>query len=145
MSLKAFKVLGVAGAVVAAAAALVAVVSGGCTSCIETVSGACVPMKCHWAMIAVALIEVIAASDFLGLAFVKCKIGRRWLAAACALCQVLAVACLYGLIGLCGAVEMHCHATALAVSILAAISVVLCIVAAAKADPNAANMPKRGL
>lgn len=145
MSLKAFKILGGAGAIVAVAAALVAVFSGGCPSCIETASGACVPMKCHWAMIAVALIEVIAAFDYLGLAFVKCKIGRRWLAAACALCQVLAVVCLYGLIGLCGADEMHCHATALAVSILAAISVVLCIVAAVKADPKAANLPKRGL
>lgn len=145
MSLKAFKILGVAGAVVAATAALVAAFSGGCTSCIETASGVCVPMKCHWAMIAVTLIEVVAAFDFLGLAFVKCKIGRRWLAAACALCQVLAVVCLYGLIGLCGAAEMHCHATALAVSVLAAISVVLCIVAAAKADPKAASLPKRGL
>ena len=145
MSLKAFKILGGAGAIVAVAAALVAVFSGGCPSCIETASGACVPMQCHWAMIAVALIEVIAAFDYLGLAFVKCKIGRRWLAAACALCQVLAVVCLYGLIGLCGADEMHCHATALAVSILAPISVVLCIVAAVKADPKAANLPKRGL
>ena len=145
MSLKAFKVLGNVGAAVAVAAALVAVVSGGCPSCVETASGACVPMKCHWAMIAAALIEAIAAFVFLGLAFVKCKIGRRWLAAACALCQACAVACMYGLIGLCGAAEMHCHATALAVSVLAAISVVLCIVAAAKADPNAANLPKRGL
>ena len=41
--------------------------------------------------------------------------------------------------------EMHCHQTAMGVSVLAAVSVVLCIVAAVKADPNAANLPKRGL
>lgn len=145
MSLKAFKILGVVGALVAAAAALVAAISGGCTSCVEMASGACSPMKCHWAMIAAALIEALAAFDFLGLAFVKCKIGRRWLAAGCALAQALAVACMYGFIGLCGGAEMHCHATATAVSVLAAVSVVLCVIAAVKADPKAANLPKRGL
>lgn len=145
MSLKAFKVLGVAGAAVALAAALVAAISGGCASCVEMASGACSPMKCHWAMIAVALIEALAAFDFLGLAFVKCKIGRRWLAVGCALGQILALACMYGLIGLCGSAEMHCHQTAMGVSVLAAVSVVLCIVAALKADPNAVNLPKRGL
>ncbi len=145
MSLKAFKILGVMGALVAAAAALVAIVSGGCESCVETAAGSCMPMKCHWSMIAAALIEALAAFDFLGLAFVKCKIGRRWLAAGCALGQVLAVACMYAFIGLCGGSEMHCHTTAAAVSCLAAVSVILCIVAAAKADPNVANLPKRGL
>ncbi len=145
MSLKAFKILGIAGALVAAAAALVAAISGGCSSCVEMASGACSPMKCHWAMTAAALIEALAAFDFLGLAFVKCKIGRRWLAAGCALAQVLAVACMYGFIGLCGNAEMHCHATATGVTALAAVSVALCIVAAIKADPNATSLPKRGL
>ena len=135
-----------AAAVVIAAAAVVAIAMGGCTKTIETAGGGQVPMKCHWTMIAVALVEVMGAFSALGLAFVKCKIGRRWLAVGGMLAQVLAVAVLYGpFMGLCGDAIMHCHTTAMVVAVLAAVAAVLCLVAAALADPKRAEMPKRGL
>lgn len=146
MKMSAYRVLGVAAAVVIAAAAVVAIAMGGCTKPIETAAGGQVPMKCHWTMIAVALVEVVGAFSALGLAFVKCKIGRRWLAVGGMLAQVLAVAALYGpFMGLCGDATMHCHTTAMVVAVLAAVAVVLCLVAAALADPKRAEMPKRRL
>lgn len=146
MSKTVWNAVAIAACAVAAVAALVAQVSGGCTACLETVSGACVPMKCHWTFIAVAMVEGLAAFALLGLALVKCKVGRRWLATLAIAAQVLVAAALYSpLMGLCGDASMHCHVTATYVAVLAAVVVVLAAVLFALADPKRATLPKRGL
>lgn len=142
----AYKALGVVTAIVIAAAAVVAWAMGGCTTPIETAAGGQVPMKCHWTMIAVVMVEAMGAFSALGLAFVKCKVGRRWLACGGVLAQALTLLALHtSLMGLCGDTTMHCHTTTLAVTVVAVVAVVLCVVAAALADPKRAELPKRGL
>lgn len=142
----AWKVVAGLAAAVAAVCAAVAFGMGGCDACVETVSGACMPMKCHWTYQAVVLIEVLAAFALLGLAFVKCKIGRRWLAVEGILAQVAVLVALYSpFMGLCGDTSMHCHQTALVCTILAVVVAILGVVAIAKADPKAASLPRRGL
>lgn len=146
MKLGAYRAFGVATAVVIAIGALVAWAMGGCTAQIETAAGGQVPMKCHWTMIAVTLVEAMGAFSALGLAFVKCKVGRRWLACGGLIAQALALVALHTpLMGLCGDASMHCHETALVVTVLAVVAAVLCIVAAALADPKRADLPKRGI
>lgn len=146
MKLSAYRVLGVATAAVCVVAVCLAWFLGGCTGAVETAAGGTVPMKCHWTIIAVFLIEVMAAFSTLGLAFVKCKIGRRWLACSGVLAQALVLIALYSpLMGLCGDATMHCHLSANVLAVAAAVAIVLCVVAAALADPKRADMPKRGL
>lgn len=146
MSLGKWKAFGVALACLAAVAAGVAAFKGGCPACIETVTGGCAHMKCFYAFHAVCLVEALAAAAALGLAFVKCKIGRRWLAAVCILAQACALAAMYTpLGGLCASSEMVCHSTAAIVDVLALVLCVGCIIAMVFADPARANRPKRGL
>lgn len=146
MELGKYRVLGVVCAVVIAAAAVAAQAMGGCSADIETAAGAHVPMKCHWTMIAVCLVEIMGAFSALGLAFVKCKVGRRWLAVGGILAQAFVFAALYSpLMGLCGDTSMHCHSTATVVAVIAAVATVLCVVAIALADPKRASLPKRGI
>lgn len=146
MSLKAWKVLGIAACIVALANAGVAGAMGGCTACLDTTTGGCAHMACFYTFHAVALLQVLGAIAIAGVAFVKCKVGRRWLAAACIAAQALTVICMYTPVGgLCANAEMSCHTTALAVTVLAVVICVACIVAIALADPKRAQMPKRGL
>lgn len=146
MKLGAYRALGVLTAVVIAAAAAVAWAMGGCTAQIETAAGGQVPMKCHWTMIAVVMIEALGAFMALGLALVTCKTGRRWLACGGLVAQVLVLVALHtSLMGLCGDTTMHCHTTALVVTVIAVVAAVLCAVAAALADPKRSELPKRGL
>lgn len=146
MKLSTYRILGVVAAVLLGAAAVLAWAMGGCTAPIETAAGGQVPMKCHWTLVAATLIAALGAFSALGLAFVKCKVGRRWLAAGGVIAQVLVLAVLYTpLMGLCGDVSMRCHVTAAAVAAAGAAGAVLCIVAAVLADPKRAELPKRGL
>lgn len=129
------------------AAAVAAAAMGGCDACAATTStGACVPMTCHWTMRAAVLLEALAAVATAGLAFVRCKAGRRWLAAVGFLAQSSVLAAFYTpLMGLCGNAQMHCHATATVCTVLAAVAMIACVVAAVQADPDKADLPKRGL
>lgn len=146
MKLKTWRIFACCTAAVIAAAAIAAAVMGGCSSCVETASGSCVDMACNYAVKAVACIDALGAASVLGLAFVKCKIGRRWLAGLGIASQLLAFACLYtSLFGLCANAQMQCHTTATVATVLGCVAIVLCAVAIAQADPKKASLPKRGL
>jgi FtsH-binding integral membrane protein len=146
MSMKVWKVLGLSLAAACVLAAVVAQAMGGCADCVQTAAGGCVPMKCNYTMCAVALVQVMAALCCAALAFVKCKVGRRWLAVGGMAGQALMLVSLYTpFMGLCGKPEMHCHATAHVLTAFAVAVIVGCVVACAKADPNAVAKPKRGL
>lgn len=146
MSLRAWKLLGIAACVLALANAVVAGAMGGCTACLDTTTGGCAHMACYYTFRAVTLVQVLGALAILGVAFVKCKVGRRWLAATCIVAQALTVICMYTPVGgLCANAEMTCHATATVVTVLAVAMCIACIVAIALADPHRAQLPKRGL
>lgn len=141
-----WRVLVVAGVIVAAAAAVVAGVMGGCSTCLETTSESCSAMTCVWTFHAVIPLEVVAAYAFAGLVPVRHTMGRRWLAGVTALVQVAVVVTIYTpLIGLCGNAAMWCHTTATVVTCLVVVMLVLCVVAMVKADPNPDPKPKRGI
>ena len=141
-----WKIVGIVLAVLSAAVAVVAFVMGGCTACVETAAGGCVPMKCHWTFCAVEGFAVLGTVALLGLAFTGCKVGRRWLAFGGFAAQALVLAALHtGLMGLCGDVAMHCHVTAVPCTVLAVVVAVGCVVLFALADPKRAQLPKRGL
>lgn len=146
MTKKTWRALAAAGALAAFAAAVVAVVMGGCPSCVETAAGACVPMKCTYAARAASLFEALAGACLCGLIAVQCKVGRRWLAGVSVGAQACTAAVLYTpIVGLCADAAMHCHATATACTVLGACSVALALAAFALADPQRATLPKRGL
>lgn len=146
MSLTTWKVLGGALAAVCLIAAAACLVVGGCDACVQTADGGCVPMKCHYAVRAAALVEAMAALSCAALCFVKCKVGRRWLAVSGIAGQALALVVLYTpYVGICANAAMKCHLTAHAVAVCAGIVAVGCCVALAKADPTLAALPKRGL
>lgn len=146
MSMKSYRVLAVVAAACALAAAVVALVMGGCNSCAVGTSETCVPMKCHYAFQAVALVEVMGAFCAAGLFLVKCKIGRRWLACGGVLAQMLCAILVYTpYVGICASAGMACHTTALVCVVLGTCVVVVCAALFAAADPKRAAMPKRGL
>ncbi|WP_449314513.1 DUF4418 family protein [Rubneribacter sp.] len=146
MTATAWRAMSLVATTLAAAAALAAGVSSGCAACVETAAGACVPMKCHYTFVAVCLVEALGAFGTLGLVFVKCKMGRRWLAAVGLAAHAAALALMRtGLMGLCGDTSMHCHETALLCTALAAAGALACAVLIALADPRRATLPKRGI
>ena len=146
MGKSAWSIVCVVAAVVMAAIAGVSAWLGGCPGMLELASGNSVPMKCHWAFVAdtfVAAIGIVVA--FVGM-MCKDKMGRRAIAVSYIACAIVA-ACMPTsvAIGICAMPEMHCHTTALAVWVLAAIAAVVGIVQLVKSDPAAASMPKRQL
>lgn len=146
MNAQAWKIIGAIEVVALAALAIWAAFSGGCPSPLELANGNTVPMKCVWTFKAVPLVGAVGAVSALLALVAKTKEGRRFSAVAAILAAVAAMLLptSFG-IGICSNPEMHCHATALGVWVLGAIAVVLGVVMATKADPNAVNKPKRGL
>lgn len=141
-----WKIVAAIGIVASAVACGIALAMGGCDACVETVSGACVPMKCHWTFHAVAAFEALSAYLLLGLVFVACKMGRRWLAVGSLLCQLATFVFLYTPVaGLCAKADMACRATATACTPFAAIAIVVALIALWFADPKKGQLPKRGL
>lgn len=103
-------------------------------------------MACYHTFHGVVLLQVVAAFAVLGVAFVKCKVGRRWLAATCIVAQVLTLVSMYTPVGgLCANASMSCHTTAIVVTALAVAACAVCVVAIALADPKRAERPARGL
>jgi len=127
-------------------ATVLALVLGGCSSCVETAAGSCVPMKCHWTFQAVILFELLAAVAA-GLGFTTPgKHGR----VVCALMAALASACTLiafytPLMGLCAAEGMACRQHALVVSAFVAAVIVCAIIGLVRSDPAKAARPKKEL
>lgn len=113
---------------------------------IETAAGGTVPMKCHWTFIATSFVAIIGIVTALLALIDSTKEGRRTAAIATAVSTLVVILLTSPLgIGLCGNADMHCHQTALVVWIASGISLIAAIIQIAKADPNAATLPKRGL
>lgn len=146
MSKRTWTVLVAVGITAAVAVAVAAQVMGGCEECLHTDTGMCVPMKCHWTFRAVTLLEVVAAYSYAGLLTTGAKVARRWTSASMIVAQA---ATLYAIhtpyMGICANLDMHCHLTARVCTVFALVAVVAAAVTYAKADPDAASLPKRGL
>lgn len=132
---------------IAAFVALFAIgLTGGCSGMIETAAGGQVPMKCHWAFLATSYVAAIGAIAGLLALFTSQLMARR---VACIMAMAAAVVA--GLlpsplgIGVCASAEMSCNASALAAFIASAIAFAIALVLCIKADPQAADKPKRSL
>ena len=136
----------VVAAAVMAAISAVSFFMGGCPGMLELTSGNSVPMKCHWTFIADAFVGIIGI--VMALVAISCKeqSGRR-AAAIGYIATALVAACMPAsfAIGLCANPDMHCHTTATIVWVACAVAVIVGIVLAAKANPSAADLPKRSL
>lgn len=125
----------------------ISVLLGGCTGLIETATGGTVPMKCHWTFVATTFIGAIGVVTALLALVSRDKEGRRTAAiasAAVALASIL-IASPIG-IGLCGGNEaMACHQSASVLWVVAGIALVIAVVQAVKADPEAVVVPKKKL
>ncbi|MEE8721581.1 MAG: hypothetical protein SOI38_01135 [Eggerthellaceae bacterium] len=125
-------------------ATLVSFVMGGCSTCIETTSGACVPMHCHYAFIASGFIciagAVASAVNLPGFG----ASAHRALAAVELSCAALCAGAI-GAIGICSSASMHCHQTLHVVLSLLAAAAVVAVVQLAKANPKDAAKPKMRL
>lgn len=129
-----------------AAALLAATVLGGCPGQIETAAGGTVPMKCHGTFAAVSFAAAVGLVCAVATLLCRTEEGRRMGAFACLACTfgVVLPTSPFG-IGLCANAAMPCHATALAVWIVAGAALVLAVVALAKANPAADALPKMKL
>lgn len=146
MGSTAWKALGLALAALFVVIFGVALGLGGCPGTIETAVGGAVPMKCHWAFLAVAWTSPLGVIAGLLACFGRTCEGRR---VACILAMAVA-AVVAGLpsplgVGICSAADMGCQLTAILVWAFAALAFVASALLALKADPAAAAKPKRSL
>ena len=118
--------------------ALVAMIKGGCPIMIDTAAGGSVPMRCHWAFRAVALVSCLSAVSAITAAVSREATTRR-LTASMTL-MLFAGAALVPtplVIGICAGEGAHpCHATALLVWAICAVGAITSIFQLAKADPK---------
>jgi hypothetical protein len=137
MKKKKWDVISIVLVVLSLAATICAFALGGCSSCVETAAGGCVPMKCHWTFIAVGLIQIMAIAAA-GMGFTTPGVhGRRVCTAMVALVNVIGLFAFYGpLMGLCASGDMPCHMHALVVSALQIISLVVAIYAFFACSPS---------
>ena len=128
------------------ALAVLSLVKGGCGGTIETAAGGSVPMKCHWAFRAVAgQALVVAVLSLVALCF-KASSRRRALALSIILVDLLILAVLYFLIGVCGSSAMACVGNRTLVAILTVADIAVILVAAAVAGAgkeDKEDMPKQ--
>ena len=119
---------------------------GGCGGMVETATGSQVPMKCHWAFLAVSYVAPLGAIAGLLALMSSQQMARR---VVCIMGK--AVALVIGLlpsplgIGACANAEMSCNTSALVASIVSVVAFVLALVLCIKADPQATEKPKRSL
>ncbi len=126
--------------------ALVALVKGGCSTCMETAAGGCVPMTCHWTFRAVGMLAVVSALAAAGGSAVREVRARRIAAALVVAVAVTIVVSIYTpVMGICAKSGMDCHVTAVIVDALLACQVVTAVIALAKTDPGTTPKPKRGI
>lgn len=127
------------------AACAVCLFLGGCPGQLTTSEGAAIPMKCHWCFRASAVVLAIGALNAVCLLIARSVEARRLLAVvamALALGAILMNAT--PIIGICAVSDMHCHTTALAVNVCAAIACIASAFVCAKATDKPAK-PKMGL
>ena len=146
MSKTAWTIACAVAAVVMAAMSVVSAFMGGCPGVLELASGSSVPMKCHWTFIADAFIGIMGIVSALVAISCKEQSGRR-AASIGYIATALVAACMPApfAIGLCANPDMHCHSTAIIVWALCAVAAIVGIVLVAKANPAAADLPKRSL
>lgn len=140
-----YKIFGLVLIVLFVALSIVSKVKGGCTGMIECTS-AQVPMKCHWTFIAMIFVGIAGALTA-ALAFVAttCE-GRRMASLAAALQALLAIVITSPLgIGTCAHADSPCNGTAAIVYVLAVLAIIIALVMAAKAQPEAEQKPKMQL
>lgn len=137
--------LGIVLVVLFAAVAVVSQVKGACAGMIECASGQ-VPMKCHWAYIATTVTGIGGALIALLAAFSKTCEGRRMVSLAAVIVAVIAIVMLAPTgIGTCAHAESVCNSNAVVVYVLCVAAIIVGLVMAAKADPQAAEKPKMQL
>ena len=124
--------------------ALVSAYMGGCPTMVELANGNSAPMRCFWTFTADTYVAVGGIATALVAMTCREKTGRRAMAIAYIVVAIVA-ACMpmWFAVGLCASPEMHCHTTATIVWVLCGLAAVVGIVQIVKADPSAANMPKR--
>jgi hypothetical protein len=144
MSKRAWIVVQVLAAACFAAGAVASFAMGGCSTCIETASGACVPMRCHYAFIASGFMCLVGAvASAVNLPGLEAAAHRTVATVefACALFTFAAIQA----IGICGDASMHCHQTLHVVLPCLAAAAILAVVQLVKADSKAAQKPKMRL
>lgn len=142
MNDKAWKICSWIAFVLLIATSIISTALGGCDKQVETAAGGQMPMKCHWAMIAVALIAWPGLFSNIAATYSKEPLTRRIATFGHAASSLMILADLYYSIGICASAEMQCHTSALIITILCAITIVLDIVLIILAKPKSDNEPK---
>ena len=121
---------------------VLSLLKGGCSGTIETAAGGTVPMKCHWAFRAVAgQAAVVAVLSLVAVCF-KASSRRRALALSIILVDLLILAVLYFLIGVCGSAAMACVGNRTLVAIVSVVDIAVVLIAAMLPTPEKEDMPK---
>lgn len=146
MSKTAWTIVGVLEIMLFAAMTLYSALVGGCNTPLETVSGGVCYMKCYWAFKAATV--VLAAGALCGVVTLvsKSKEARR----NCAVISILVCAAALIItsslgVGVCTGSGMKCQTTALVLTAMGVVVIVLAILQVVKCDPNVAEMPKMEL
>lgn len=126
------------------ASLLICMFMGGCSSMVETVMGNQVPMKCHWAFNAGALVSALGTIGAFAAAIVKKPELRKAYLILTIIDAIAVVACnATPIIGICAKAGMHCHTTAMFVNIVCVVAVVMALVAVLLG--NKSSKPKMSL
>jgi hypothetical protein len=145
MSKKTWSILSAVIAILSLAAVVSAFALGGCSTCVETAAGGCVPMKCHWTFQAVGLMDISAVAAAAAGFTTPGVHGRRVCSALAALANALVLFAFYGpLLGLCANPDMDCHVHAMVVTVFAVAALVVALAAFFSCNP-AAKKPKKEL
>lgn len=146
MSKTAWTIVGVIEIILFAAMALYSALVGGCSTPLETVSGGVCYMKCYWAFKAATIVLVAGALCGVITLVSQSKEARR----NCAVLSILICAAALIItsslgVGVCGGSGMKCHTTALVLTIMGIVAIVLAVVQVLKCDPKVAELPKMEL
>ena len=123
-------------------AAFVSMIIGGCNKQVETAAGGQMPMKCHWAMAAVILIIMPGLVSNIAATYSKETTTRRIAICGHIMSVLMVLADLYYQIGICASAEMQCHTSALIITILCIVAIILDIVLIVMAKPKSEAEPK---
>ena len=124
-----------------AAILVLCLVKGECSGMVECVNGS-VPMKCHWAYRAAALIAGVGVVISLFALGQKQKGGRVLANLANVVVSAAVLLALFVVIGVCNNAEMVCVANRTLIAILAAVGGVISLISLAFANSEKANLPK---
>lgn len=119
---------------------------GGCGGMVETAAGGQVPMRCHWAFLAVSYVAALGVVAGL-LALVSPQLMARRVACIMAMAAAIVTGLLPSPlgIGVCASPDMSCTTSAPVAFVVSAIAFAISLAMCIKADPQAADKPKRTL